>query len=342
MARGRVAILVSLGWGLWRGGAHRVVALFAGSTLAYNLWVGGDWPTGLPSRFAIPAMPALFCLVLVGLWRTKWLRDGGQVARCGVMLAGVSIGSLASSERARSDWYGIGNETAFKSQNVALLRAGHYLREHSAESASVALHWAGTTAYFAERPAVDVLGKSDRHIARLVVDEFSPGHSKWDWSYVVHALRPDVVLDVSRGLEDRPDFRSSYLLATTDVGGESLQFFVRRGAEGKIRDAGVAFWWLLGSGRPPAPVQQALPELVQPRRTRGKARIRSTPPAAVGVWEACAGHRRAARDRARGRESIAPRQPGAPGCAPSRGAREPTGSASVIRGRDRRLAVVAV
>ena len=108
---------------------------------------------------------------------------------------------------ARSDWYGTGNETLFKRENLTLLRAGHYLREHSAESTSVALHWAGTTAYFAERPAVDVLGKSDRHIARLSVDRFSPGHSKWDWSYVIHSLRPDVILDVSRGLGARRDFR---------------------------------------------------------------------------------------------------------------------------------------
>jgi arabinofuranosyltransferase len=263
------AVLLGLAWGLWRGGAHRVVALFAGATLAYDLWVGGDWTTGLPSRFAIPAFPALFCLVLAGLWQTKWLHDGRGTARWGVVaLAGVAIGLLASSGQARSDWYGVGDETLFKSENRRLLRAGHYLRQHSAEGTSVALQWAGTTAYFAERPAVDVLGKSDRHIARLVVDRFAPGHSKWDWSYVIHALRPDVILDVSRGLAARSDFRKGYLLATTSVRGEPLHFFVRRGAEGRIHDAGVVFSSLLVSGKPTPPARQAPPGLAQPSRTR--------------------------------------------------------------------------
>ncbi len=269
------ALLLGLAWGLWRGEAQRVVALFAAATLAYNLWVGGDWATGLPSRFAIPALPALFCLVLAGLWQTRWLREGGGAARLGMALAAVSLGFLASSGQARSDWYRSGNETLFKHQNRVLLRAGHYLREHSAESTSVALHWAGTTAYFAERPAVDVLGKSDRHIARLSVDRFSPGHSKWDWSYVIHSLRPDVILDVSRGLGARPDFRSSYLSATTYVRGEPLHFFVRRGAERKIRDPGIAFSSLLGSAPRTPPAPGPLPGLVQPGRTPGAEKART-------------------------------------------------------------------
>jgi hypothetical protein len=40
---------------------------------------------------------------------------------------------------------------------------------------------------------VDVLGKSDRHIARVVSRRFEPGHSKEDWPYVVNVLRPDII-----------------------------------------------------------------------------------------------------------------------------------------------------
>jgi len=51
------------------------------------------------------------------------------------------------------------------------------------------------------------------------------------------------------------------------VRGEPLHFFVRRGAEGKIRDAGVVFSSLFGSGPRTPPAQEALPKLVQPGRT---------------------------------------------------------------------------
>ena len=262
------ALLAGLGWGLWRGGAHRIAALFAGATLAYNLWVGGDWATGLPSRFAVPALPVLFCLALAGLWQLSRLRARPALARACVLLAGAGIGLLASSGQARSDWLGAGRETLFREQNAKLLRAGHYLREHTAPDTTVALHWAGTTAYFAERPAIDVLGKSDRHIARLVVDHFAPGHSKWDWSYVLHARRPDVILNVSRGLGAREDFRASYLSADTRASGEPLHFFVRRGAEGKLRDPEVLLSPLRAAARPAPPSPAPQPPLVRPGRAR--------------------------------------------------------------------------
>jgi hypothetical protein len=260
------ALFAGLCWGLWRGGAHRIVALFAFATLAYNLWVGGDWATGLPSRFAIPALPALFCLALAGLWQLGWLRTRPAAARACVLLAGAGVGLLASSGQARSDWFGVGSETLFHEQNEELLRVGHYLREHTAPDTSVALHWAGTTAYFAERPAVDVLGKSDRHIARMVVDRFAPGHSKWDWSYVLHSRRPDVILSVSRGLGARPDFRADYLHAATQASGEKLQFFVRRGAEEKILDPQVVLSKLPPVTQPARRAPAPPPALVQPGR----------------------------------------------------------------------------
>ena len=189
-----------------------------------------------------------------------------------MLLAGAAIGLLASSGQARSDWLGVGRETLFREQNASLLRTGHYLREHTAPDTSVALHWAGTTAYFAERPAIDVLGKSDRHIARLVVDRFSPGHSKWDWSFVLHARRPDVILNVSRGLGARPDFRASYLSADTQASGEPLQFFVRRGAEGKLRDPEVVLSSLRAAERPAPPAPEPKPRA----RAAGPGKVKRT------------------------------------------------------------------
>jgi hypothetical protein len=83
-----------------------------------------------------------------------------------------------------------------------------------------------------------VLGKSDRHIARLSVDRFIPGHSKWDWDYILHERKPDVLQGESRGLLERADFRQSYRAARTE-GGQWL--FVRRGSEAKVRDPGCVY-----------------------------------------------------------------------------------------------------
>ena len=47
---------------------------------------------------------------------------------------------------------------------------------------------------------IDLLGKNDRHIARLLArlpagakPFFVPGHIKWDYAYSIGTLRPDVV-----------------------------------------------------------------------------------------------------------------------------------------------------
>ena len=62
-------------------------------------------------------------------------------------------------------------------------------------AATVAVSGAGGSQYWADRPAVDLLGKSDAHVARLdpTAPFFVPGHDKMDVAHSVGALRPDVV-----------------------------------------------------------------------------------------------------------------------------------------------------
>jgi hypothetical protein len=53
--------------------------------------------------------------------------------------------------------------------------------------------------YFAHRPAIDLLGKNDRRIARLPGrHSLVPGHDKWDYGYSIGELRPDVVVGLWR------------------------------------------------------------------------------------------------------------------------------------------------
>jgi hypothetical protein len=76
------------------------------------------------------------------------------------------------------------------------------LKEITTPDASMAVAWAGTVPYFADRSAIDLLGKSDSIIAHQPMRRppdakffFRPGHMKWNYAYSIGALKPDIVED---------------------------------------------------------------------------------------------------------------------------------------------------
>jgi len=224
----------------WRRRGDPVVLAAAScivAGLAYDVWTGGDWlGADYASRYAVPVLPLLLLLAIDGAGGLVGIL-GARLpvgARTGLALAaGAGVALLASPRLARVEWFDPRAATLLKAVNVQNFRTARFLREHTSPDTSVAVHWAGVTPYFAERPAIDVLGRSDRHIAKLVVERFLPGHSKWDWDYVLAERRPDVFVEVSRGLGDRNDFRAAYFEARSRDG---LTFFVRRDARAKLLD----------------------------------------------------------------------------------------------------------
>lgn len=81
---------------------------------------------------------------------------------------------------------------------------GSRLGEVTEPDARVAIFWAGNLSYYMNRPVVDLLGKSDRFIAknppvREIVSskynfsDFMPGHNKWNFEYSIGELQPDIV-----------------------------------------------------------------------------------------------------------------------------------------------------
>ena len=210
------------------------------AAFAYNLWVGGDWIDRLPSRFVSPVMP-IFIALLVGAWWLvcRALGERAAGARSWLFAAGaLALALQINPPGALSEWLSFQAETLFKEQNVNQVRLGLYLRSYTDPATTVAFHWAGTAAYLGERTGIDVLGKSDRHIAKMAVDRFIPAHSKWDWDYVVGERRPDVFLEQTRGLLRRPDFNQAYRAALTGAGD---WIFVRRGAEPRLRDPNITY-----------------------------------------------------------------------------------------------------
>lgn len=60
----------------------------------------------------------------------------------------------------------------------------------------IAVAAAGATPYFAQRPTEDLLGKNDRHVAKLEPKGvFSPGHDKWDYAYSLGERNSQLIVE---------------------------------------------------------------------------------------------------------------------------------------------------
>jgi hypothetical protein len=81
-----------------------------------------------------------------------------------------------------------------------MARYGLMLGQVTPRGTTIAVAWAGAIPYFARRDAVDLLGKSDRRIARSRRQPvpFEPGHDKWDYAYSIGRLRPQVIAQLVR------------------------------------------------------------------------------------------------------------------------------------------------
>jgi arabinofuranosyltransferase len=195
-----------------------------GAALAYQVYVGGDpWAYW---RIVSPTMPLVFVLFSYAVAvavdavpisaspRRPCLRSPiGRVrfGREAVMVSLVAIGvSLANT--------GFLPEMMFErlpyqvEENRANVNVAIALRELTAGSASIGVFWAGAIPYFADRRAVDFLGKTDKYIARLPPDLSGkvawngmtsvPGHNKYDLDHSIKALRPEYVQDLVWGTQD--------------------------------------------------------------------------------------------------------------------------------------------
>lgn len=75
-------------------------------------------------------------------------------------------------------------------------RLGLLIRATTPPSLRMAVAAAGATPYFAERPTEDLLGKNDRHVAKLEPKGvFSPGHDKWDYAWSLGERKSDLIVE---------------------------------------------------------------------------------------------------------------------------------------------------
>jgi len=210
-----------------------LLATVVAGQLTYSVYVGGDaWEhRGGANRYVAIAMPALMILFSWALWSLVQ-RAGTAFARrpgAGVLSVITVVLALLSSvtfnafngRRSLAEWLLI-DPPLYRYENRAMVRQARLVQEISSPQATIAVVWAGAIPYFAERHAIDLLGKSDRVVARGTMhipagpDRFTafyPGHMKWDYSYSIGQLKPDVILQIWREPEDAAPYLDPYVAA---------------------------------------------------------------------------------------------------------------------------------
>jgi hypothetical protein len=199
----------------------RVIGIFFWIILGqvlYSIWVGGDaWDWwGGSNRYISIAMPAFFVMFACTLQKVGNLFRGLNVNGIHLTERLISWGLVAFLFFSMLNFNILGQSGFLRNWlllDTPLWEKGNEMRVKEAllltritdPQATIAVTWAGTTPYFADRQAVDILGKNDRVIAREKMRTmpgwsgltyFVPGHLKWNYRHSFGKLKPDVIVQM--------------------------------------------------------------------------------------------------------------------------------------------------
>jgi arabinofuranosyltransferase len=240
------------------------LGLMFGGCLAYSVWVGGDFveTAGGSNRFIAIAMPLFFVLLACALdscasFVARTFSDSALIAKSGAagILAVLTVLSLISADlpvRNEAPGFAFNDVSSLPCAALLLLnppygRAMNRLgvdlasRLHAMtdKDARIIVGGAGTAPYFADRFFIELLGKTDRVVARetwkpMVVDgarwrSFLPGHFKWDYYHSIVEMKPDLIIDlVPWDLAGAQPWLHEYSLVS--LGGFFDRCYVRNGS----------------------------------------------------------------------------------------------------------------
>ncbi len=156
-------------------------------------WSGGDAGI-LGARGVDASLQISAFLLLVGLLAVRLTKDRphGSAVQLTVVVLLLLVGA-----NVRADYLWATENGIHVKDDQAQVEYGTLLHRVTTERARIAVTWAGAPMYFADRPGVDLLGKSDAVIARSTPRaDFKPGHNKWNYQYSIGELRPDVIAEL--------------------------------------------------------------------------------------------------------------------------------------------------
>jgi len=203
---------------------------------AYSVWVGGDaWEGTIPcNRYLSVAMPLLFVAASGPLLRVAaWLDPRARLGLAPALAVAVAAMLVVAPWRTTLFLAPIPYIDKDRDLTVRALAA----RQLTRPEGSVAATGVGTIGYYSERRIVDLLGKCDRHVARLPMRRarsqneltyFLPGHLKWDYAYSIGELKPDLVAQLWEYPQEAQPYLADYTVTRTMVGGEPLQMAARK------------------------------------------------------------------------------------------------------------------
>jgi hypothetical protein len=233
--------------------------------IAYSVYVGGDaWEYwGGSNRYIAVAMPGFFILLADGLFRlarrtiaTINRSRSTTLPETGLVMTGIFSALVLFSVLSVNSIHGVGALAELFLLKPALhagpgdenqrdVEEALALREITEPSATVALTRAGTIPYFSDRATIDLLGKTDKVVARersrvsaglRRFIEFRPGHTKFDYDYSIGQQRPDVIVQLWDHLDEvQPYLDASY--RRVRVSGQCL--YVRLASD-KLRWQGLS------------------------------------------------------------------------------------------------------
>jgi arabinofuranosyltransferase len=195
--------------------------------MIYSIYVGGDaWEEiGGSNRYITPVMPMLFILCVFGFLKLgEYLAPGEErkgndnkilaffrnhVFSLLVFFSFVQFNSPHGPLNMKDLL--LFNSPPHVENNKTMVERALLIKQITTPEAAIAVTWAGAIPYFSERKTVDILGKTDKTIARMEMRQssgrdrfkyFLPGHLKYDYSYSIGQLQPDAVLQFWGDLQE--------------------------------------------------------------------------------------------------------------------------------------------
>jgi arabinofuranosyltransferase len=247
-----LVLLAPFVYGFLRRNSQALLLFWIFSTqMLYSIYVGGDaWELwGRSNRYVVIAVPALFILLGCTLAEMRLHFSGSEYSKAislsekGVTLSAValvlgaqlSFNAIPGTGELR-EWLLV-DRPYMADADQGSVETALMLKRITTPDATIAVVSSGVLPYFSDRTAIDLLGKNDKKIARLKMRRLSddskvlykyrafyPGHLKWDYSYSIGYLQPDIVLRIWGPEEEAlPYLEGKYISVRTPRGGIYLK-----------------------------------------------------------------------------------------------------------------------
>ena len=247
-----LVLLAPFVYGFLRRNSQALLLFWIFSTqMLYSIYVGGDaWELwGRSNRYVVIAVPALFILLGCTLAEMRRLFSDSEYSNA-IPLSekGVTLSAIALVLGAQLSFNAIPSTGEFKewllldrpymaAADQGSVETALMLKRITTPDATIAVTSSGVLPYFSDRTAIDLLGKNDKKIAwqkmRQLSDDskvlykyraFYPGHLKWDYSYSIGYLQPDVIVRLwGPEQEAAPYLEGQYIKVQTAAGDAYLK-----------------------------------------------------------------------------------------------------------------------